>query len=66
MAEDENLVLDYLRLMRSQLDRMDRKLDDVIARLGHVERAMAGHWDQLREINSKFDRLSRRRPAERL
>ncbi|MGH6835200.1 MAG: hypothetical protein ACREC9_06550 [Methylocella sp.] len=56
MAEVENLVLDHLRYMRGQLDGMERKLEDVIARLSHVERAVAGHAVQLAEINTKLDR----------
>jgi hypothetical protein len=43
MAEVENLVLDHLRHMRGQLDRMEHKFEDVIARLGHVERSVADH-----------------------
>jgi archaellum component FlaC len=57
MAEAEGLVLDHLRHMRGQLDRMEHKLEDVVARLGHVERAVADHSVQLAEINSKLDRL---------
>jgi archaellum component FlaC len=60
MAEVENLVLDHLRHMRGQLDRMEHKLEDVIARLSHVERAVADHTVQLAEINAKLDRLDAR------
>ena len=60
MAEVENLVLDHLRHMRGQLDRMEHKLEDVIARLGHLERAVADHSVQLAEINTKLDRLDAR------
>jgi hypothetical protein len=54
MAEVENLVLDHLRHLRGQLDRMEQKLDDVIARLGHV---VADHCVQRAEINTKLDHL---------
>jgi hypothetical protein len=37
MAGIENLVLGHLRLIRGQLDRMERQLQDVAARLGHLE-----------------------------
>jgi archaellum component FlaC len=57
MAEVENLVLDPLRHMRGQLDPMEHKLEDVIARLDHVERSVAEHSVQLAEINRKLDRL---------
>ncbi len=60
MAEVENLVLDHLRHMRGQLDRMEHQLQDVIARLGHLERAVADHSVQLAEINAKLDRLDTR------
>ncbi len=60
MAEADNLVLDHLRHMRGQLDRMEHKLEDVMARLGHVERAVADHSVQLAEINSKPDQLDAR------
>jgi archaellum component FlaC len=46
--------------MRGQLDRMEHKLEDVIARLGHLERAVADHSVQLAEINTKLDRLDAR------
>jgi archaellum component FlaC len=57
MAEVENLVLDHLYHMRRQLDRMEHKLEDVIARPSHVERSVADHSVQLAEINTKLDRL---------
>jgi archaellum component FlaC len=46
--------------MRGQLDRMEHKLEDIIARLGHLERAVADHSVQLAEINTKLDRLDAR------
>jgi hypothetical protein len=61
-AGDENFVLDHLRPMCEQLDRMEHKLEDVIACLGHVERSVADHCVQLAEINTKLDRLDARRP----
>ena len=57
MAESENLILEHLGHMRGQLDRVEHRLDDVVARLGHVERATADHSVQLVEIKSKFDRV---------
>ncbi|PZR87895.1 MAG: hypothetical protein DLM68_08025 [Hyphomicrobiales bacterium] len=60
MAEVENLVLDHLRHTRGQLDRMEHKLEDVIARLGRPERAVADHSVQFAAINSKLDRLGAR------
>ncbi|TPV99700.1 MAG: hypothetical protein USCAAHI_00842 [Beijerinckiaceae bacterium] len=39
MVEIENLVLNHLRHMRVQLDRMEHKLEDVVAPLGHLERS---------------------------
>jgi hypothetical protein len=43
MAEVENVVDDHLRHMRGQLDRMEHRLEDITARLGHVERSVADH-----------------------
>lgn len=60
MAEVDNLILEHLRHMRGQLDRVESKLEDVTLRLGHVERAVADHSVQLAEINVKFDRLDTR------
>ncbi len=60
MAEVENLVLEHLRHMRGQLDRVEHKPEDVITRLGHLERAVADHSVQLAEINTKLDRLDAR------
>jgi archaellum component FlaC len=60
MAEVENLVFEHLRHMRGQLDRVEHKLEDVMACLGHVERGVADHSVQLAEINSKLDRLDAR------
>jgi archaellum component FlaC len=60
MAEVENLLLDHLRQIRGQLDRMEHQLEDVIARLGHLERTVADHSVQLAEINVKLDRLDAR------
>jgi hypothetical protein len=37
MAEVENVVDDHLRHMRGQLDRMEHRLEDITARLGHVD-----------------------------
>ena len=60
MAEIENLVLEHPRHMRGQLDRMERQLEDIIARLGHLLRTVADHSVQLAEINVKLDRLDAR------
>ncbi|HTV34288.1 MAG TPA: hypothetical protein VME69_14540 [Methylocella sp.] len=64
MAEVEHLILEPLRHMRSQLDRIELSLEDVPVRLGHVElrlghveRAAADHWVRLAEIDVKRDRL---------
>jgi archaellum component FlaC len=59
MAEAENLILEHVRHMRGQLDRMETRIEDVI-RLGHIERSVADHSVQLAEINTKLDRLDAR------
>jgi archaellum component FlaC len=60
MAEVENLVLEHLRHMRGQLDRMEHQLEDIIARFGHLKRTVADHSVQLAEINVKLDGLDAR------
>jgi len=60
MAEAENLILEHVRHMRGQLDRMETRIEDVIMRLGHIERSVADHSVQLAEINTKLDRLDAR------
>ncbi len=60
MAETENPILEHLGHMRGQLDRVEHGLDDVVARLGHVERTTSDHSVQFAEINSEFDRLDAR------
>jgi hypothetical protein len=38
MAEVENLVLDHLRHMRGQLDRMENDIGEIKGRLGRLKR----------------------------
>jgi archaellum component FlaC len=57
MAGADNLFMAYLPIMRTQLDRMGQRLDDVIMRLDHVERTVANHSEELAGINSKLDCL---------
>ncbi len=60
MAEVDNLVLEHLRHIRGQIDRVETKLDDLILRVGHIERSVAEHSVQLAEVNGRFDRLDGR------
>ena len=60
MAETNNLVLEHLRHLRGQIDRIETKLDDAILRLGHIEHAVAQHSVQFAEMNSRFDRIETR------
>jgi archaellum component FlaC len=39
---------------------MENRLEDITARLGHVERSVADHSVHLAEINTKLDRLDAR------
>jgi hypothetical protein len=57
MAGADNLFMAYLPIMRTQLDRLGQRLDDVIMRLDHVERTVANHSEELAGINSKLDSL---------
>jgi chromosome segregation ATPase len=60
MAEVENLVLDHLGHIRSRLDRMVHKLEDLVAHTGNLERSVADHSVQHTEINLKLNRLDAR------
>ena len=60
MAEVENLVLEHLRHIRGQIDRVETKLDDLILRVGHIERSVAEHSVQLAEVNGRLDRFDGR------
>lgn len=60
MTETENLVLEHLRHMGGQLNRIETRLDDLTLRVGHIERAVADHSVQLAQVNIKLDRLDAR------
>ena len=60
MADVESLVLEHLRHLRGQMDRVETKLDDVVLRVGHIERAVAQHSVQFAEMNGRFDRIETR------
>jgi hypothetical protein len=62
MAEPENLIVEPLRHMRGQLDRVDHRPEDIVVGLGRVERTTADHSVQLAGINTKLDRLDARVP----
>ncbi len=59
MAEVDNLVIEHLRHIRGQIDRVETKLD-LILRVGHIERSVAEHSVQLGVVNGRFDRLDGR------
>jgi hypothetical protein len=59
MAEAENLVLEHLRQMRGQLDRMEGDIAEIKSRLGRLEAGLAQIHVTLAE-QSLRDRLDPR------
>ena len=60
MAEVENLVLDHLRHMRGQLDRMESDIGEIKSRLGRLEAGLAQIHVALAEQSLRLDRLDAR------
>lgn len=75
MSENiENLVLEHLKRFQAGQDRIERKLEEVITRLGHLEVTVAGmqrafgHSEEgvailsarLDRTNDRLDRIERR------
>ena len=70
----ENLVLEHLKRFQASQERSERKLDEVIHRLGQLETAVAGlrrdfaHADEntallsvrLDRMNERIERIERR------
>ncbi|WOO31814.1 hypothetical protein [Diaphorobacter limosus] len=42
MENVENLILEHLKRFQAGQDRIEHKLDEVIARVGHIELGLAG------------------------
>ena len=60
MAEVENLVLEHLRHMRGQLDRMENDIGEIKSRLGRLEAGLAQIHVALAEQSLRLDRLDAR------
>jgi chromosome segregation ATPase len=60
MAEVENLVLDHLRHIRGQLDRMENDIREIKGRLGRLEADLAQIHVTLAEQSLRLDRLDAR------
>jgi len=58
--EPENLTLRYLRPMDEKLDRIGTKLDEVMRRVGSLERTVAYQGMQFAEISVRTDGFERR------
>jgi hypothetical protein len=58
--EPENLVLRYLRSMDGRLDRMERTQQEMLGRLGSLERDFAGVKTDLAGINLRLDNVNYR------
>jgi hypothetical protein len=60
MAETDNLVLEHLRHIRGQLDRMESDIGEIKARVGRLEADIAQVHVTLAEHSLRFDRLDGR------
>lgn len=70
----ENIVLEHLRAIRADIERMERKQDETITRLGRLELSVAGlrrdvaHTDEgaaeqgvrIDHLAERIDRIERR------
>ncbi len=60
MAEPDSLILEHLRHIRGQLDRIELRLDDLTRRVGRIETDVAQIHVTLAEHSVGFDRLDMR------
>jgi archaellum component FlaC len=58
--ERSDLILNMLRAIRAKQDEHDRKFDEVITRLGTVERDFAGMKMDFAGMQVRLDDISRR------
>ena len=70
----ENLLLEHMKRFQAGQDRIERKLEELVSRIGHLEVSVAGlrsdfaHSDEngaamsvrLDRLNERFDRIDRR------
>lgn len=70
----ENLLLEHMKRFQAGQDRIERKLEEVVSRIGHLEVSVAGlrrdfaHSDEngaamsvrLDRLNERFDRIEKR------
>ena len=56
----DNIVLRYLRRIDERLDTIERKMDEVILRLGRLEEQVAGLHVDNAIIHQRLDNLDRR------
>jgi tetrahydromethanopterin S-methyltransferase subunit G len=59
-GQPDNLVLVYLRRIDARLDGVERKLDEVVARLSSLEHGFAGFHIDLAAVNQRLDSLDLR------
>ena len=64
---NENLILEHLKRFQAGQDRIERKLEEVITRIGHLEIGLAGlrrdfaHADEnAAGMSVRMDRMSER------
>ena len=67
MDNIENLMLEHMKRFQAGQDRIERKLEEVVTRLGHLELSVAGlrrdigHSDeQTASVGVRLDRMNER------
>jgi cell division protein FtsB len=60
MSDDADLILSLLRAIRAKLDDHDRKLDELIVRVGRLEREIVNLHADFATISLRIDNLDRR------
>lgn len=61
----ENLILEHLKRFQAGQERIERKLEEVVTRIGHLEigvaalkRDLAHHDEVIALLSVRFDRMS--------
>ena len=60
VAEPDNLVLEHLRALRTDMAAMREDMHEVKSRLTSVERSMAAMHADKADVNDRYDRIVRR------
>jgi hypothetical protein len=56
----DNIVLEHLRHIRAAVDGLALRVDEIISRIGHLERGVAQLHVQMADTNGRLDALTAR------